>query len=1005
MSKISGILASAVLMLFSITVPAADLPKLPVASQIKTGVLDNGIAYYLVTNNTEKGRADIALVQKGGYGDENTASAGSSAVNAMGSLTMLPHFRTDTPFHYLSRNCIWPGAEGYVAVYQDATVYRFRNLETARSKDIVDSTLLMVFDIIGTQSESLGGRYAPQNQAIIISGDVDGGAVLNKMNMLSMLVTRGKPASVGNGYEWEESPEASYRFIKSGVKGAATVSAEYIYPRTPGENMNTVQPLVSQKFASELGIMLRKRLSKMLREAGIPVSGISYSYISSKEGPGSEKFKVGISTSGEYLDKATAVLSGTLAALDTFGSVADEYRDTQNELIMNMRRDYSGDVVNNSRYIDQCISSYLYGASLASAGTSMEFFLTKNIQDDLGVRLFNNFVFALLDKSKNLTIECESDSTLNVNVPGTFAASWHADRPAPYTISYSDTLRLKKSASKLKIKTLAPEPMSGGQVWTFDNGLKVIYKNTPKTGMFHYMWLLKGGYSLVPGLKPYEGAYVSDMLKLYDVPGMSCYSFWNMLSANGISMKGDVTTSDLRISGSAPSSKLRIMLKALCSLAENRTPDKEAYDYYRKCQKIKMLGGASSDAVLDSLLFPGNTWTSYKHPVNLPDDFQKRAEKFFSSEFSKMNDGVLIIVGDFDEFTLKKDLCRELGGFSTEKASSFRSRIQYRTGSGHAGKTVIGDKDEITLGISAPLTYTSANFMSSYIAAMALQDRIAKSLAESGWHGSARWDFIMFPEERFNFTMHCSMSDRTGLPASLAQTDSVETVISSLRKAVATANVSGADLSVYRTSLLKAIEARMSDPEMIMSMLALRYSYGKDLVTKYKEKINEVSADDVNKVLRLLADGRSAEYAIRTKIEGEHIFDIQKSPVFTGTIPTLYAASDSLCIAAEGFRSIGLDKSEFHPVWLDSAKFRSLLRQLPAPLPLPEAPAADTTARQNPDSSGTMPVTPDSLTTAVQATADRLSTAAADSLEAGRMPKSMEMAKTRQDESTEKTED
>ena len=126
---------------------------------------------------------------------------------------MLPHFSTNTPFHYLSRNCIWPGAEGYVASYPDATVYRFRNLEFSRSKDIVDSTLLMVFDIIGMQSEYLGGRYAPQNQAIIISGDVDAGAVLNKMNMLSMLVTRGRPSTLESEYKWSRSSQASYRHV------------------------------------------------------------------------------------------------------------------------------------------------------------------------------------------------------------------------------------------------------------------------------------------------------------------------------------------------------------------------------------------------------------------------------------------------------------------------------------------------------------------------------------------------------------------------------------------------------------------------------------------------------------------------------------------------------------------------------------------------------------------------------------------------------------------------
>lgn len=933
------LLASVSVLMISIIVPAADLPSLPVASQIRTGVLDNGVAYYLVTNHTEKGRADIALVQKGGYEYETPYTSGSSAVHAMGALSVLPHFRSETPFSYLSRNCIWPGSDGYVAVYPDATIYRFRNMELARSKDIVDSTLLMVFDIIGTQAETIGGHYAPQNQAIVISGDVDAGAVINKMNMLSMLVTRGRPAEAGAEYAWHGSANAEYHHVQSKVKGLSSIYAEYVYPRTPEKNMNTVQPLVSQKFASELGIMLKKRLAKALRESDIPVAGIDYSYVSSKEGPGDEKFRIGVETSDAYLDKAVKVLSGTLANLDTYGSLAEEYKDAQNELIMNLKRDYSGDVINNTRYIDQCISAYLYGASLASSATSMNFFLTKNVQDDLGVRLFNNFVFALLDKSRNLTLECVSGSTSCGDVMKTFSSAWIAKVAAPYSISYGDTLKLKKSSAKLKIRTAAQEPLSGGQIWTFDNGLKVIFRNTPGSGMFHYMWLLKGGCSLVPGLRPGESAYVSDMLKLYDVPGMSCYTFSDMLSANGISMNGEVTTSDLRISGAAPSSKLGLLLRSLYSLAENRSMNKDAYNYYRKCLQVKMLGGPSMDAVLDSLMFPGNSWSSYKMPISLADDFQKRADKFFDSEFSKMNDGVLIIVGDFDEFTLKKDLCRDLGGFSTEKASSFRSRIQYRTGVGHAGKVSVGDSEKAVIGVSAPLTYTSANFMASYIAAMALQDRVARALARCGWHGTSSWDFIMFPEERFNFKVSCSMTRRTGMPASMVQIDSVEQVVSDVRKVMAGTRINAKELAVYRSVLLKSIEARLSDPQMIISMLVLRYSYGKDLVTRYKDKINEVNADDVNHVLSLLSDGRTADYAVRTRLEGEHVFDVQRAPVFSGHVPAIVAAqTDSLGIARDGLKAIGIDTSSCHPSWLDSAVFRKFIQSLPAPAPLPEVP-------------------------------------------------------------------
>ena len=934
-NNIYRILLTVALLVISIMMPAADLPSLPVAPQIKTGMLDNGIAYYLVTNHTEKGKADIALVQKSGFGDETPLTAGSTAVHAMGSLTMLPHFRSDTPFSYLSRNCIWPGPSGYVESYPDATIYRFSGLELSRSKDIVDSTLLMVFDIIGMQADYIGGGYAPQNRAIVISGDVDAGVVLNKMNMLSMLVTKGKTPEPREPYRWKSSSTPIYRYLESDVKGLSSVAVEYSSPRTPEGNMNTVQPLVSQKFASELGIILKKRLAKALRVADVPVADVKYSYVSSKDTGNNEKYRIEIVTSDRYLKEAAAVLSVTLANLDTYGAVPEEYRDAQNELIMNMKRDYSGDVINNTRYIDQCISSYLYGSSLASAAKSMDFFLTKNIQDDLGAKLFNNFVFALLDKNHNLTLECRTSAKEDIG--NVFSKSWITKIAAPYNVSYSDTLKLKKSGSKLKIKTTAPEPLSGGQVWTFDNGLKVIFKNLPKTGMFHYMWLLKGGYSLVPGLKPGEGAYVSDMLGLYDVPGQTCWQFADMLSANGISMKGEVTMSDFRISGAAPSSKLHLLLRSLYSLAENRSMNRGAYDYYRKCQQIRMLRGTSMVASLDSLMFPSNTCSSYKRPMALADDFQKRAEKFYASEFSKMNDGVLIIVGDFDEFTLKKDLCRDLGGFSTEKVSTFRSRVQFKTGSGNASMVKIGDSDELEFGVSAPLTYTAANFMSSYVAAMALQDEMSRTLAECGWNGTSSWDFVMFPEERFNFRLHASMSWRPGIPASLVQIDSVEEVVSRLRSTLNNASVSASDISVYRSILQKSIEARLADPDMIMSMLVLRYSYGKDLVTRYKEKINDVTVETVNNVLGLMTSGRTASCAVKKKPEKDRGLEITAPEVHDDIDIKLVPAADSLGIALDGFRVLGIDTTACRPSWLDSAKFRKLIPFLPKPLKLEES--------------------------------------------------------------------
>ena len=920
-------------LLIPIIVPAAGLPTLPAAPQIRTGCLDNGITYYVVTNSTEKGKADIALVQRTGTEDETEITRGSSAVNAMGALSRLPHFDAYSPYRFLSGNCIWPGSGGYVTTASDATVYKFSQMDLSRSAEMVDSSLLMVFDIIGEQAYSKGERYSPGNQAIVISGDIDANAVLSKMNMLSLLVPRSPVSRTSREYSWTPSDHARFRHIQTGNPHAVWITAEYSSPRTPAANMPTVQPLVSQKLAQEFGIVLKKRLVNAFRRASVPVFDIDFKYISSENGPGDEKFRITAGTSSDHIDETLSVLASVLAGMDETGTVAEEYRDAQNDLVMDLRRDYTGDVVDNSRYVDLCVSSFLYGSSLASSASRMDFFLKKNIEDEVGVRLFNNFVSAILDKSRNLTIECRADSSALAgrNLPEQFAEAW---KPAPgnqYVISRSDTLRIRKNQKKVKLKTVSPEPLSGGSLWVFENGITVVYKNIPNTGTFRYCWMLKGGRSLVQGLKPGEDGYVSDLLSLYNVSGMQSGSFRDMLASNGISMECEVTMSDLRISGAAPSSRLNLLMNSLYSLSVDRTPDRKAYDYFRECEYARMAAGRSRSQIIDSLLTAGAPYSGYKGHIRLADDFQKRGEKFFENAFSRMNDGILLIVGDFDEYELKKELARELGGFRTDKVSSLRSRIQPRNLSGRTTMVVDGKIPAVAMAFSFPVTYTSSSYMATSIAALALEDRIASSLSSAGWYGRFRWEFESFPEERFNFFADAEMTDYRGIPATMAQAYSAEEIIRGVRKAVssfAASGISSSELDIYKKALRKLMDSRMSDPGTIMAMLELRYSCGKDLVTQYGEKISSVDAASVNAILKGLCEGRRAEYGVRVQDPSVREVTPPKPQVEFESM-TVVPGVDSLGLTQEAFRALGLDSTARSRFWLDSLSLQEFLSILP----------------------------------------------------------------------------
>ena len=91
----------------------------------------------------------------------------------------------------------------------------------------------------------------------------------------------------------------------------------------------------------------------------------------------------------------------------------------------------------------------------------------------------------------------------------------------------------------------------------------------------------------VPDIGPGESSFVGDVMGLFRISGMSALDFHNMLDANGIEMHGLASLTDMKLLGTAPSDKLELLLKVLLSYSRDRRPDKEAFAYYKECEKLR----------------------------------------------------------------------------------------------------------------------------------------------------------------------------------------------------------------------------------------------------------------------------------------------------------------------------------------------------------------------------------------------------------------------------------
>lgn len=842
---------------------AQDLKTLPSAPEISRTELPNGITCYVTTNKESKGYADFALVQR----PETDRHA--SVMKARKALVSLPHFGNRRPCDFLAGLGVGYTERGYVTYQKNATIYDFRRVPMT-SQAVADSMLLMLFDIADQN------RYP---QAIIVSGDVDQAKFMDRVRMFSMTVAKRDGEEFQDNYKWTVIPEPNCYFTGNTSSGIATIRVSYAGARTPRSQMNTLQPAVSKQYASYLGTIIENRVRSDFKAQGIPLAEVRFRYYDSASGPGDEQYTITVITSAKEYDAAVRRVATILADLDARGAGKSELQAAKDRFSNEAARDMGSTHLSNNDYVRKCIASYLYNATLASDQTINGYFKNGRIPIDKELELFNNFAAALLDISSNLTIGFDTPhALLRTDLADTFADSWRAvvadESAAPAKPGFPDSLSLYTPGNKdrVKIKSEAQDPISGGSIWTFSNGMKVIYRKAADKGKFHYSMMLRGGAGLVMFLKPGESAFVPDMLSNSEISGLHPDEFSTMMMENGITIVPDCSLSDLRIEGTAPTSKLTMVLRSLLSIANERKPDTEAFEYYKECEALRIeLGRRSLQGItshMDSLLCPDYRYPSYKMISACSDDLPARTHKFFCDQFSRCQDGVLVFMGDIEPDVLKRELCNHLGGFSTSKIYDARPKVRRQTVVGSSTYSVnsldagIGDGTQgVHVAITAPLPYSMVNNMSLKVAQIAVRQELSRIVAPVGAWAEVETKLELYPDERMTMYIHSAASDENGLPEGISYAEPYD-ILSAVREALAKLSkqpLSPAQLAACKEELLIRTEASLATDIGRMDAVMMRYSEGKDIVTDYKAGIAAVSSESVAAIIEAFKSGGRIE--------------------------------------------------------------------------------------------------------------------------------------------------
>lgn len=819
MKVLKCIFAAVAGLVLSITVPAQQLPPLPRDPSIEAGTLGCGASYYIVKAPIRKGYATVALVQQG---DSLTAQKREGLSSA-----------------FLARMEVGPAEGGFITQREGSTVYRFQDIPVYR-KEVLDSMLLYTFS-------KMAESRAPQ--AIVVSGDVEPTAeLLKKMEIFSMLVHK-LPAPI-EAREYRKTINLPVQ-LDFALSGKTSIKVAYSGPRIPDVFMNTAQAIVTDIFGLEFLVLLRNRLEKDLRAAGIAYTDISFDSLRSGDHLGDERYSVSVTVAPNKYDQALRVMARTIASFDAKGASVQEYTDAKEVIKPGLLQ--KATVMQDN--VDRCIANFLFGANLAPASEIVRLFAKKNIPEETETRLFNKYASALLAGEDNLSLSITAADTLdpaqalmiyNANYNNAFAFPGEAD----YSWHRADTSGLEFHVPRVRIQKEKQDPVSGGVMWTFANGIRVVFKELRGSGMFSYSLVLNGGLSQIPDLAQGEGGHIGPMLSLYDVGGMPAPVFRDVLEVNGLSMKAQAWLNSLVISGSAPSGKFPFLLKALLAIQNESVLNTEEFARYSASQQLTE---PSAQDIIYRELHPGFRYST--RPGTLTSGTQEKAHQYFQERFSRFNDGILIISGDVETGVAKKFLSRYLGGFAVQKNVLPRRAVEFKARSG--AETIISDAGEpgIRVAMEAPLAVTSDNFYTSKVAADAMRLALIRELSSYGFTADVTVGPMTQPQERFNMEIVCRPVDGGDPQRAIT---AVRAAISKASKAAPQA----ADVSAWKAALMEKVQAAMASPQGFTASQQARYALNKDITSRYTESINSITPEKVRSFIATVASGGKVEYIV-----------------------------------------------------------------------------------------------------------------------------------------------
>ncbi len=911
------------LLLAALTVGAQEPEKLPIDPNVRVGHLENGLTYYIRHNEQPKQRCEFHIAQAVGAVLEEDDQNGLAHFLEHMAFNGTEHFPGKGIINYFESVGVNFGGNINAYTSIDETVYRLSDVPTYR-EGIVDSALLVLHDwacgllllpeeiddergvireewrtgrtadrrlwkeiralkypgsqyakrdVIGDTAvinnfayDALRSYYkkwyGPDNQAIIVVGDIDVDQIEQKIKALWADV----PARANRGerplYTVEDNKEPLVAIALDPEAQNTRIELEYKHEQLPEALQNTDQAYLLSILYQLINDMLENRFSELSLDpnASFMAAGSYYGEIVKLK----DAF-VAVSVPKEGREKeALNDLLVQMEKMQRYGFTNAELERAKSDYLSDMEKSYNErDTRRNISIARECIRNFEDHESMP--GIEWEYKFAKTVLPLIQVDMVNEVAKQMVHENPTVAITGPKKESVKIPSAEEILAMLKTvneeeiEAPKEETI---DTQLVKKAPKAGKIKKTAQNEEYGVTEWTLSNGVRVLVKPTTfKQDEIRLYAYSKGGRSLINTEDLYAADFATSAVSMMGLGDFSANNLQKALAGKTASTSASINSYSETVSGSSSIKDFETMLQLVYLQFTAPRRDEDAFStlmslmHNQLINKDKNPKAAFSDSVQ---VF--NTNHSERTTIWSVEKLDKvtldKCLEIYSERFANPADFTFILVGNIDpkDKATQKLVGQWLGGLKTTKArEEIRDNgvrvplgVQRNYFTRQMETTTASNRIQYT---SYDIPYSLDNDLNMEMIGRILSTRYLESIREreGGSYGvgcAGRLDINPVSCARLIMQFDTDPAKQTKLMQIIHE--EVKTIIENGPLAQ--------DLGKEKESMLKDFQEDLEKNSYWETMIYLYYRYGIDYLADYQKAVNNITAESVQNTLRKLVD-------------------------------------------------------------------------------------------------------------------------------------------------------